>query len=43
MFMVVIVIFKAVYVSLSMKWKNGLIQRLFKYSVKYVKTCIIYL
>ena len=39
--MVVIFIFKAVDASLSMKWKPGLIPRLFKSSVKSVKARII--
>ena len=43
MFMVVIVSFKAVDASLSMKWKPGWIPRSFKSSVKYVKALIIYL
>ena len=43
MFMEVIVIFKYVYASLSMKWKPGLIPRLLKSSVNSVKAFIIYL
>ena len=41
--MVVIVIFKAVDASLSMKWKPGLISWIFKSSYNYVKALIIYL
>ena len=41
MFMVVIVRFKAVYALLSMKWKPGLIPRLFKSPVNDVKALII--
>ena len=41
MLMVVIVIFKAVDASISMKWKPGLIPRLFKSSGNYVKACIV--
>ena len=41
MFMVVIFIFKAVYDSLSTKWKPGLILRIFNSSVNYVKDRII--
>ena len=41
MFMVVIVRFKAVDDSLSMKWKPGWIPQIFKYSVKYVKALIV--
>ena len=41
MFMVVIVSFKAVYVSLSMKWKPGLTLWIFKSSVNVVKAFII--
>ena len=41
MSMVVIVILKDVDASLSMKWNHGLIPRIFKYSVNYVKACII--
>ena len=43
MFMEVIFIFNAVYASLSMKWKPGLIPCLFKTSVNDVKALIIYL
>ena len=43
MYMVVIVSFKAVDDSLSIKWNPGLIPRIFKYSVNYVKASIIYL
>ena len=43
MFMEVIVIFKEVYASLSMKCKYGLIPQIFKYSVNDVKALIIYL
>ena len=41
MSMVVIVILKAVDPSLSHIWNPGLIPRLFKSSVNYVKVCII--
>ena len=41
MFMEVIVSFKAVYASLSMKWKPGLIPQIFKSSVNDVKALII--
>ena len=41
MSMVVIVIFKDVYYSLSMKWNPGLIRRIFKYSLNSVKARII--
>ena len=41
MFMEVIVIFKYVDASLSIKWKIGLIIRLFNHSVKSVKARII--
>ena len=40
-FMVVIVSFRAVYASLSMKWKPRLIPWLLKSSVNYVKALII--
>ena len=43
MFMIVIVIFKAADVSLSIKWKGGTIPRIFKPLVHYVKALIIYL
>ena len=41
MFMVIIVIFKAVDASFSMRWKHGLIPRLFKSSVNDVKAFIV--
>ena len=41
MFVVVISIFKGVYVSLSIEWNPGLIPRIFNSSVDYVKACII--
>ena len=41
MFMSVIVSFKSVDASLSMKWKPGLIPRIFKSSVNDVKAIII--
>ena len=41
MLMVVIIIFKAVDASLSMKWKHGWIPWIFKSSVKDVKVLII--
>ena len=41
MFMEVIVIFKSVDDSLSINWKTGLIPRIFKSSVKYMKAHII--
>ena len=43
LFMEVISIFKYVYASLYMKYKPGLIPRLFKSSIKSVKAWIIYL
>ena len=43
MLLEVIFILKSVYASFSMKWKPGLIPSLLKYSVNYVKACIIYL
>ena len=41
MFMEVIVIFKAIDASLSMKWNHGLIPRLLKSSVNDVKSLIV--
>ena len=41
MFMEFIVIFKAVYASLYMEWKPGLIPQIIKSSVNYVKALII--
>ena len=43
MSIVVILIFKAVDVSLTMKWNPGLIPRLFKSSANSAKASIIYL
>ena len=41
MFMEVIVMFKPVDASFSMKWKPGLIPQLFNYSVNDVKSLIV--